>query len=178
MDAVARYKEVVDRLTDLQQDREIKWYLNEILPHINNSVRIMVGHLDAIVQNRKVLPSKQAKDIILRTSLLILDSLMTVKLTPKVKQYAHLWLELATNWNLQVGFDDNLRIVLNAIGTLLDISTTLSELLETTKLITNRLKMMVNTESSGVKLAGMFMDTIREMVEEDKQVDVVEGKKG
>jgi len=76
----------------------------------------MVGHLNAIVQNRKVLPSKQAKDIILRTSLLILDSLMTVKLTPKVKQYAHLWLELATNWNLQVGFDDNLRIVLNAIG--------------------------------------------------------------
>jgi len=178
MDAIARYRKVVSTLAKLQQDQELRGYINEILPHLNNSVRIMAGHLDALIQNRTVVSSKQARDTIFKTAMLLLDNLMRVRLTPKVKQYAQLWYELANNWNMQVGFDDNLRVVLNAIATLLEVSTTLSELLDSIRVIAGRLKLIMETESSGAKLSGMFLNTIHEMIEDEKKCEVVKGKKG
>ena len=178
MDAVARYRNVVATLDRLQQDQEVRWYLSTSQSAINNAVRIMRGHLDAIIQGRHVTASEEAKNAVLRGALLLLDSIMTVKLTPKVEQYARLWVELATNWNMQVGLDESLKIILNAIQTLLGIPTSLSELVDALRLIASRVRLMVETESSGVKLAGEFMRTLNEMIEDEKKLEIAEGKKG
>lgn len=171
MDAVERYKFVVNKLNNMSQSQEFRRQLGPAMPRIDRSVSIMVGHLDGVLNNRIVIASQEAKKEVFNTALLILSILVRGRLTKPLIDYINLWYELAVNWNSQVGFDENLKIVLDAIGLLLGVPQTISDMLNAMVAVAQNIGVMTTTQSSGVKLAGMYMNALKEMIEGEKNTN-------
>jgi len=170
MEAVERYTQVRRELMSMVSTREIANIFQSSQPVIRRSIEIMVKHLDSIIAGRTPTVAEEEKKAVVSAAIRLLDTLITSRVTPALKKFARLWVELCNNWNTQVGFVSELKTINNTLCLLTDIAVTLEDLVCSAAWIMREIKMLSSLKPSGVVLAENYIRYIYENLKNKEEV--------
>jgi len=144
---------------------------------LKDALEIMFEQLDELVRDRRVIPTDRERSVIATATNALLRSLVYDPITPFLKDFTMLYLEITKNWNNQIGYQYDIDLWLDTIQRLVECHLTIKDAIEVMKAVTQKCKRLFEYEPPAFTLARHYMSVIQEKMEKNEPINEYEKAK-
>lgn len=144
---------------------------------INQALDIMFRQLDRLVRDMRTVPTDEEVNIIASATKKVLEKIVYDPITPFLVDFVTLYVEVATNWNMQIGKQYDMDLWLDTIQRLIQSHLTIKDAIDVMKKLTERCRRLLNYEPPAFTLARHYLQAIQDKMEKGEPINEYEKAK-
>ena len=176
-DPVRMYMETKNKILNLARRSQFRAEFGRHGDTIVQSLNIMFTHLDKLVRDIRTLPSDEERSRIATATRIILEKVVYDPVTPYLVDFVSLYIEVAKNWNMQIGRQYDIDLWLDTMQRLIQSHLTIKDAIDVMKKLTERSKRLLNYEPPAFTLAKHYLQTIQDKMEKCEPINEYEKAK-
>jgi len=176
-DPIRMYMETKNKILNLTRRPQFRAEFGRYGDAITQSLNIMFTHLDKLVRDMRTVPSDEERSRIASATNKILEKVVYDPITPFLVDFVSLYIEVAKNWNMQIGKQYDMDLWLDTMQRLIQSHLTIKDAIDVMKKLTERSKRLLNYEPPAFTLARHYMQIIQDKMEKGEPINEYEKTK-
>ena len=176
-DAVRMYMQTKNRILSLSRTPQFRMEFGRNTEVITQALNIMFNQLDKLVKDMRTVPTDEERSIIASATKKILEKIVYDPITPFLVDFVSLYVEVATNWNMQIGRQYDMDLWLDTMQRLIQSHLTIKDAIDVMKKLTERCKRLLNYEPPAFTLARHYLQVIQDKMEKGEPINEYEKAK-
>jgi len=171
------YLNAKSRLLKLISSPEFGYEFGRFSDMIRQSVRVMIKHLDELIRERRVEPTDRERSIIASATNRVIAKIIYDPITPFLREFITLYVEVLKNWNAQIGYQYDIDIMVDTIHRLISQHMTLMDAVNVMKQLIKRVEDILKYEPPAFTLARHYLEVIQKKFDKGEPINEYERAK-